>query len=496
MDVALAMGGFGFHLAMPEVVGICLTGRLQPNVSAKDVILEVLRKLSVKGGVGKIMEYFGEGVRTLSVPERATITNMGAELGATTSVFPSDEQTLSFLTSEGREKDYIPLAADDENYDSIVDICLDNLEPMVAQPHMPDNVCTVKKLEGMKINQVIIGSCTNSSYRDLMAVATILRGKKVHLDVSLSIAPGSRQVMTLLAQNGVLSDILLAGARLLETTCGPCIGMGQAPPSGGVTLRTFNRNFEGRSGTRDAHIYLVSPETAAVSALIGVLSDPRSLESVGNFPLPERIEVNDNLIINPLADSDSIQILRGPNIKPLPERKPWGDILKGKVLIKVGDNITTDDILPAGAKILPLRSNIPAISRYIFSIIDPEFANRAESWGGGFIVGGANYGQGSSREHAALAPMSLGVMAVIAKSFARIHQANLINFGVLPLTFKDPRDYEMLGQGSELELDIHNLDSNLVLRSGDKKIPLTHRLTSREIEILKAGGALAHASSS
>jgi aconitate hydratase len=394
LDVALAMGGFGFHLTMPEIVGVRLTGQFSPNVSAKDLILEVLQTLSVKGGVGKVMEFFGEGVKTLSVPDRATITNMGTELGATASIFPSDERTLSFLTSEGREKDYVHLAADGEEYDSIVDISMDHLQPLVAQPHMPDNVCPVKKIEGMKIDQVVIGSCTNSSYRDLMAVAAILKGKKVHPDVDLAVAPGSRQVITLLAKNGALTDILLAGARLLETACGPCIGMGLAPPSGGVTLRTFNRNFEGRSGTQDAKIYLVSPETAAASAVKGVLTDPRSLQPVADFPLPERIEVNDNLILRPPASSDSIKIIRGPNIKPIPKRKPWGDILKGRVLIKVGDNITTDDILPAGAKILPLRSNIPAISRYTFNRVDSEFADRAESWGGGFVIGGANYGQG------------------------------------------------------------------------------------------------------
>jgi aconitate hydratase len=496
LDVSLAMGGYGFNLTMPEVTGIRLTGHLQPNVTAKDVILEVLRVLSVKGGVGKIMEYFGEGVKTLSVPERATITNMGAELGATTSLFPSDERTLSFLTSEGREYDYVPLSADDENYDSIVDICLDKLEPMVARPHMPDNVCRVKDIEGMKIQQVLIGSCTNSSYKDMMAVAAILKGKKVHSNVNLGIAPGSRQVMMLLAQNGALTDILLSGARLLEATCGPCIGMGQAPPSEGVTLRTFNRNFEGRSGTQDADIYLVSPETAAASVISGVLTDPRSLDALGDFPLPERIEINDNLILRPPADSASVQVIRGPNIKPLPRRKPWGERLKGKVLIKVGDNITTDDILPAGAKILPLRSNIPAISRYTFSRIDPDFADRAQKWGGGFVVGGSNYGQGSSREHAALAPMSLGVLAVVAKSFARIHQANLINFGILPLTFKNPPDYDLIGQGEEFELVVRDLNKGLILRAGDKKIAVTHTLTPREMEILKAGGALAYAGSS
>jgi len=496
LDVALAMGGFGFHLTMPEIVGVRLTGRLSPNVSAKDLILEILRTLSVKGGVGKVMEFFGEGVKTLSVPDRATITNMGAELGATASIFPSDERTLSFLTSEGREKDYVPLAADGEEYDSVVDIAMDQLQPLVAQPHMPDNVCPVQEIEGMKVDQVVIGSCTNSSYRDLMAVASILKGKKVHPEVNLAVAPGSRQVMTLLAESGALTDILMAGARLLETACGPCIGMGLAPPSGGVTLRTFNRNFEGRSGTQDAKIYLVSPETAAASALTGVLTDPRSSQPVADFSLPERIDVNDNLIIKPPANSDSITIIRGPNIKPIPRRKPWGDTLKGKVLIKVGDNITTDDILPAGAKVLPLRSNIPAISRYTFSRIDSGFADRAESWGGGFVIGGANYGQGSSREHAALAPMSLGVLAVITKSFARIHQANLINFGILPLTFKNPADYDSIKQEDELELDIKNLDGNLILQVGKKEIPLTHTLTAREIEIIKAGGALAYAGSS
>ena len=495
LDVALAMGGIGFNLAMPEIVGIRLTGRLGPGVSAKDIILEVLRTLSVKGGVGKVMEYFGPGVGILSVPQRATITNMGAELGATTSIFPSDERTESFLISEGREADYAPLAADDDTYDFIVGISLDDLEPMVAQPHMPDNVCAVKELEGRKIHQVVIGSCTNSSYSDLMTVAAILKGKTVHPDVSLAIAPGSRQVMTLLSQNGALTDMLLAGARLLEATCGPCIGMGQAPPSQGVTLRTFNRNFKGRSGTQDAQIYLVSPETAATSALAGVLTDPRIIGDLGDFSLPERIEINDNLIISPPSNSYSVKIVRGPNIKPLPQAKQLGDTLEGKVLLKVGDNITTDDILPAGAKILPLRSNIPAISLYTFSGIDPEFAERAKSWGGGFVIGGSNYGQGSSREHAALAPMSLGVVAVIAKSFARIHQANLINFGILPLAFKNPQDYDLIEQGYRLELDIRDLNRNLILKAANKDIPLTHTLSSREIEILKAGGALSYARS-
>ncbi|MBQ1398611.1 MAG: aconitate hydratase, partial [Clostridia bacterium] len=438
LDVAVAMGGGTYYITMPKMVRINLTGKLSPWVSAKDIILEVLRRMSVKGGVGKIIEYGGEGVATLTVPERATITNMGAELGATTSVFPSDDVTRAFLNAQGREADWVELKADDDaRYDEVLDIDLSTLEPLAAAPHMPDNVKTIGELKGQKIDQVLIGSCTNSSYLDLMRVAHILKGKTVHPDVSLGIAPGSKQVYNMLAQNGALADIIAAGARVLECACGPCIGMGQSPNSKGISLRTFNRNFEGRSGTKDGQIYLVSPETAAVSAIAGVFADPRELGDAVDIPLPERFLINDNMILAPapVEEMDSVEILRGPNIKPFPTSEPLPADITAKALLKVGDNITTDHIMPAGAKILPYRSNIPYLSNFCFAVCDEQFPERCRAEGKGIIIGGSNYGQGSSREHAALVPLYLGVKAVIVKSFARIHMANLINAGILPLTF-------------------------------------------------------------
>ena len=440
LDVAVAMGGGAYYINMPKMVKINLTGRLQPWVSAKDVILEVLRRLTVKGGVGKIIEYAGEGVKTLTVPMRATITNMGAELGATTSIFPSDEVTREFLKAQGREQDYTPLASDaDAVYDETLDIDLSKLAPMAACPHSPDNVKTIEEIGPRKIDQVCIGSCTNSSYLDLMRVASILKGKTVHPDVSLSIAPGSKQVYNMLAQNGALADLIAAGARILECACGPCIGMGQSPNSKGISLRTFNRNFEGRSGTADGQIYLVSPETAAVSALTGVFTDPRTLGAEVKIPQPEHFLINDNMVVAPASEEEaaSVEVLRGPNIKEFPATKALEDTIQAKALLKVGDNISTDHIMPAGAKILPYRSNIPYLSNFCFTVCDKEFPERCRQEGKGIVIGGSNYGQGSSREHAALVPLYLGVKAVIVKSFARIHCANLANAGILPLVIKD-----------------------------------------------------------
>ncbi len=453
LDVALAMAGGAFYISMPKMVRINLTGKLSPWVSAKDVILEVLRMLSVKGGVGKIIEYGGEGVATLTVPERATITNMGAELGATTSVFPADEVTRRFLAAQGRVEDFTEISADpDAVYDETYTIDLSALEPLAACPHSPDNIKTVTELAGMKIDQVCIGSCTNSSYLDLMRVAAILKGKKVAETVSLSIAPGSKQVYTMLAQNGALADLIDAGARILECACGPCIGMGQSPNSGGVSLRTFNRNFEGRSGTADGQIYLVSPEVAAVSAVNGVMTDPRTFGEYPEVVLPERFFTNDNMIVSPAPEGNDIEVLRGPNIKPFPQGTDLPDAIETTVILKVGDNITTDHIMPAGSKILPYRSNIPYLSQFCFAVCDKEFPERAKKMGGGIVVGGANYGQGSSREHAALVPLYLGVKAVLAQSFARIHMANLINSGILPLTFCVAEDYDRFQQGDEIAL--------------------------------------------
>lgn len=499
LDVAMAMGGRPFELTCPKVLNVRLEGKLQPFVSAKDIILEVLRRLSVKGGVGKIVEYTGPALRSLSVPDRATITNMGAELGATTSVFPSDKKTLEFLKAQGRAKAWKELLPDkNAEYDEQIVINLDKLVPMVAQPHMPDNVTEVRKLKGMKVTQVAIGSCTNSSYRDLMAVANMLKGKTVVPGLSLFISPGSKQVYKMISDNGALTTLIEAGARVLESACGPCIGMGAAPNSEGVSVRTFNRNFKGRSGTADAGIYLVSPETAAACALTGKMTDPRKLgDKYKRVAMPKKFDVNDNMVVKPLtpARAKKVEISRGPNIAPLPKFERLPKSLSGTVLLKTGDNITTDDIMPAGAKILPLRSNVPEISKFVFERVDTSFYDRAMGSGGGFIVGGANYGQGSSREHAAIAPKYLGVKAVITKSFARIHMANLINFGILPLVFKKESDYKKIDQGDKLEIDTSNLSGGITLRNKTKgiDIPVTHAMGSRDLEIISAGGKLGYA---
>ncbi len=500
LDVAVAMGGGAYYISMPKMVRINLFGKLQPWVSAKDIILEVLRIMSVKGGVGKIIEYGGEGVETLTVPERATITNMGAELGATTSVFPSDEITKEFMKAQGREEDWTELSADsDAVYDEVINIDLSSLVPMAACPHSPDNIKTIEEIGAKTVDQVCIGSCTNSSYLDLMRVASILKGKNVAPNVSLAIAPGSKQVYNMLARNGALADIIEAGARILECACGPCIGMGQSPNSKGVSLRTFNRNFEGRSGTRDGQIYLVSPETAAASALTGVFTDPRTLGDAVNIPLPEKFDFNDNMVIAPapVEEMDSVEILRGPNIKPYPDTAPLSENIDVPCSLKVGDNITTDHIMPAGAKILPLRSNIPAISQHCFTVCDKDFPERAKKLGSSIIVGGVNYGQGSSREHAALAPLYLGVKAVVVKSFARIHRANLINAGILPLTFVNESDYNSISEGDELSLpDVRKLIANgneqltLINKTSGKEIPVLCELSDRTRDIILAGGLL------
>ena len=499
LDVAVAMGGGTYYITMPQVVKVNLTGKLSPWVAAKDVILEVLRIKTVKGGVGKVFEYCGEGVKSLSVPERATITNMGAELGATTSVFPSDEITKEFLKAQHREDDWTELKADDDaSYDEVIDIDLSLLEPMAAQPHMPDRVKTVNEIGKIKVDQVCIGSCTNSSLFDMMKVAAILKGKTVCPTVSLSIAPGSKQVLNMIAENGALSDMIDAGARILESACGPCIGMGQSPNSKGISLRTFNRNFEGRSGTKDAGIYLVSPEVAAASALTGYLTDPRNL---GEFPvinLPEEFTVNDNMVIMPATPEEAkdVEVLYGPNIKPFPNSSPLEESITAKAVLKVGDDITTDHIMPAGAKILPYRSNIPYLSKFCFAVCDESFPERIKAEGKGFIIGGANYGQGSSREHAALVPLYLGVKAVITKSFARIHCANLINAGILPLNFVNPDDYDKISQGDELTLvDVKNAiinDSPLTLKNNTKNesYELKYDLSDRQKDIIIAGGLL------
>ena len=499
LDVAVAMGGGTYYITYPKIVKVELKGKLSPWVSAKDVILEVLRRMSVKGGVGKIMEYCGEGVKTLSVPERATITNMGAELGATTSIFPSDERTYEFLRAQKREQVWQEIKADEDAvYDEEIVIDLSTLEPLVACPHSPDNVKTIKELEGMKIDQVCIGSCTNSSLLDMMKVAYILKGKTVHPDVSLSIAPGSKQVLNMLSLGGALSDIIDAGARILESACGPCIGMGQSPNSKGVSLRTFNRNFPGRSGTKDAGVYLLSPEAAAISAIRGVLTDPRELGEMPDFRLPETFVINDNMITLPAdeKDADKVEILKGPNIKSYPKTSPLADSLSVQCSLKVGDNITTDHIMPAGSKILPLRSNIPEISKYCFSAVDETFPQRALDLGSSVIVGGSNYGQGSSREHAALAPLYLGIKAVIVKSFARIHKANLVNAGILPLTFENEADYDKISQSDTLEFtNLRNAVANdtviyASLSSTGEKIPLNLELSERERKIILDGGLL------
>jgi aconitate hydratase len=497
LDVAVAMGGGAFYMTMPKIVGVRLTGRLQPWVSAKDIILEMLRRLTVKGGVGRIFEYHGPGVEQLDVPARSTITNMGAELGATTSIFPSDENTRYYLRAQGREEVWRPLAPDpDATYDEEMEINLDELEPLLALPQSPDNVVPVREVEGTPVHQVCVGSCTNSSYPDLMKVATILRGHTVHPQVSMTLTPGSRQVYAMIARNGALADFILAGARVLESACGPCIGMGQAPPTNAVSLRTFNRNFAGRSGTPNDQVYLCSPEVAAAAALTGVITDPRKLGDPVEVRIPEKYIIDDNMIVPPSDHPETVEVIRGPNIKPVPKNEPLPDTLRGEVLLKVGDNITTDHIMPAGAKVLPLRSNIPAIAEYTFTRVDPEFPARAKAKGGGFVVGGVNYGQGSSREHAALAPMYLGMKAVIAKSFARIHEANLINFGILPLTFINEADYDALEQGDLWEirqvretlpqsdtLTVHNLTKGTTFQ-------VRHRLTPRQVQIVLAGGLL------
>ncbi|MBQ6267334.1 MAG: aconitate hydratase [Clostridia bacterium] len=499
LDVAVAMGGGTYYTTMPKMTLVRLSGKLSPWVSAKDIILEVLRILSVKGGVGKIIEYGGDGVRTLSVPERATITNMGAELGATTSVFPSDEITKAFLQAQGREADWIPLSADEDAvYDEIIDIDLSALAPMAAMPHMPDNVKTVEEIGGIEISQVCIGSCTNSSLLDLLKVAAILKGKKVAPNVSLTISPGSMQVLNMLSLNGALSDILSAGARLLECACGPCIGMGQSPQSQGVSLRTFNRNFEGRSGTADAGIYLVSPEVAAASALTGRLTDPRTLGEMPAITLPERFIINDNMIEPPASveEADAVEVQYGPNIKPFPTSTALPADIEAPAILKVGDNITTDHIMPAGAKILPYRSNIPYLSNFCFRQCDEHFAERCKAAGKGIIIGGANYGQGSSREHAALVPLYLGIKAVVAKSFARIHCANLINAGILPFTFADPADYDNIDTDDLLVLDgIREkiaAGAPVTLRNVTKgeTYALQYDYSDRQTAMLLAGGLL------
>jgi len=497
LDVAVAMGGGPYYMMMPKVCRVTLKGRLKPWVSAKDVILEVLRIMTVKGGVGKVIEYAGDGIASLTVPERATITNMGAELGATTSIFPSDEVTRAFLKAQGREDDWVELLPDaDAEYDEEITIDLGSLEPLAAKPHSPDNVEAVSSIGAIKVDQVAIGSCTNSSYMDMIKVAKILKGKTVHPDVSLVIAPGSKQVLTMLAKEGALADMVAAGARILESACGPCIGMGQAPATNAVSLRTFNRNFEGRSGTRSARVYLVSPETAAASALTGVLTDPRTLGDAPKVTMPEQFHINDNMVVAPAPEGEEVEVVRGPNIKPFPVNKELPEKLEGTVLIKVGDNITTDHIMPSNAKLLPYRSNVPYLAEYCLTPCDPDFPKRAKENGGGFIVGGSNYGQGSSREHAALAPLQLGVRGVLAKSFARIHMANLINSGILPMTFVDEADYDRIKDGDVLVLE----NAREQIKAGDEltlknitantTIKVKVALSERQVEIMLAGGLL------
>ena len=501
LDVALAMAGGAYYINTPKVCKVNLTGKLKPMVTGKDVVLEVLRKLTVKGGVSRIFEYGGDGVKNLSVPQRATITNMGAELGATTSIFPSDERTLEFFKAQGRENEYRELKADkDAIYDEEITINLDELRSLAAKPHSPDNVCEVSEIGKIKVDQVAIGSCTNSSYEDLMKVARILKGKKVHPDVSLVIAPGSRQVMEMLARNGALADIISSGARILENGCGPCIGMGQAPGTDGVSLRTFNRNFYGRSGTLSAKVYLVSPETAAVSAIAGVLTDPTEVIVDLNIEMPKEFIIDDSMIIKPQEDGSSVEIVRGPNIKPFPINKELGDQIEGKVLIKVEDNITTDHIMPSNSKLLPFRSNIPYLSEFCFNTVDTEFPKRAKECNGGFIIAGNNYGQGSSREHAALAPLYLGVKAVLAKSFARIHKANLINNGIIPIEFKNEEDYNDISLIDDLlieNIQYALIKGEVIIKniSKGKEYIASLALTEKEIDVIKAGGRLKYVKS-
>lgn len=498
MDVAVAMGGGAYYITMPKMFKVNLTGALRPYVTAKDISLELLRILSVKGGVGAIIEWGGPGIAALSVPERATITNMGTELGATTSIFPSDDVTRAFLAAEGREADFTPLASDpDAQYDRVIDIDLNTLQPMIACPHSPDNVVPVASLAGTKVDQVCIGSCTNSSLFDMLKVAALLKGRTIAPGVSLSISPGSKQVLTMLADCGALTDILASGARLLECACGPCIGMGFSPNSGGVSLRTFNRNFLGRSGTKDAQVYLVSPETAVAAALTGTITDPQTLGPIPAVTLPEHFRIDDSAVLPPAPadEADAVEVLRGPNIRPFPQSKPFADALTAELVLKVGDNITTDHIMPAGSKILPYRSNIPKLAEFCFTVCDPTFPARARAAGDGIIVGGSNYGQGSSREHAALVPMYLGIRCVVAKSFARIHVANLINAGILPLMFENPADYDALQPGAQLRIDGIRAGMaagalTLTDTATGKAYPVVCSLTERQQAILLAGGLL------
>ena len=500
MDVAVAMAGGAYYINMPRMFKVNLTGKLPPWVSAKDISLEILRILSVRGGRGAIIEWGGEGIQTLSVPERATITNMGTELGATTSIFPADEVTREFLRAQGREEDFTPLASDpDAVYDRVIDIDLSALEPLCACPHSPDNVKAARELEDVRVDQVCVGSCTNSSLRDLLRVAAILKGRTVAPTVSLSISPGSRQVLQMLSACGALADILASGARVLECACGPCIGMGFSPNSGGVSVRTFNRNFEGRSGTRDAQVYLASPEVAAASAILGHIADPRELGEYPEVQLPERFSIDDSGVLLPASpeEAKSVEVVRGPNIRPMPLGEPLKDEISAPLTLKVGDNITTDHIMPAGAKILPYRSNVPKLSEFCFTVCDETFPQRAKAAGRSIIVGGANYGQGSSREHAALVPMYLGVRAVVAKSFARIHAANLINYGILPLTFVNAGDYDRLAQGDNLTISgiFAGLESGkftLTDKTTGETFALACELSPRQREILRDGGLLAY----
>ena len=497
LDVAVAMGGGAYYITMPKVVKVNLVGKLKPWVAAKDIILEVLRLLTVKGGVGKVIEYSGEGVKTLSVPERATITNMGAELGATTSVFPSDDITKEFLKAQGRESDFSYILPDDDaTYDEEITIDLSKLVPLAAKPHMPDNVDTVKNIGKIKVDQVAIGSCTNSSYMDMMKVAKILKGKTVAEDVSLVISPGSRQVLNMLSQNGALADMISAGARILETACGPCIGMGQSPKTDAISLRTFNRNFEGRSGTKSAQVYLVSPETAALSAINGYLSDPTELDISNQIEMPEKFLINDNMVVEPAPENNDVEVVRGPNIKEYPVNGKLENNVSGKALIKVEDNITTDHIMPSNAKLLPFRSNVPYLSNFCLAPCDDKFPERAKENGGGFIIAGSNYGQGSSREHAALAPLYLGIKGVIAKSFARIHMANLINSGILPMTFADEADYDKIDMMDTLVIDnlldsVKN-DNSLIVKNVTKgtEFKVNFALSDRQRDIMALGGLL------
>ncbi len=498
LDVALAMAGEPYYLKMPKIVLARLNGKLPPWVASKDIMLELLRRLTVRGGVGKIFEFGGPGVKVLSIPERATIANLGAELGATTTIFPSDEKTLEFLKAQGRKKDWIPLQPEkDAEYDEVIELDLRELEPLIAQPSSPDKVCPVREVAGKAVRQVCIGSCNNSSYFDLMSVAKMLKGKKIHPDVSLTITPGSKQVFEMIARNGAVAVLISAGARILESACGPCIGMGQAPPSDAISIRTMNRNFPGRSGTPEDKVYLASPYVAAACALNGSITDPRTLGSrPPRIPMPQKFLIDDSLILPPSSKPEKVVVERGPNIKPLPTREALEDNIEGKVILKVGDNITTDHILPAGARVLPLRSNIPAIAKHLFERLDPDFFKKAKELGGGFVLGGENYGQGSSREHAALAPMYLGIKAILTKSYARIHRSNLINFGVLPLTFKDPDDFSKIQPGDHLRMT--HLRSELqgegLLKienvTQQRVFEVSHGLSSREREILLAGGLL------